>query len=297
MVCCSLYASHMLHFPDICTYNVSYKQLHISLQNSPQIQHLNVSSSTSINSGPGGNATNCGSGATTPGVGTGTASGVTPITTSASLSPSPVSSVPPSPSICSKNLLKELTVTSSGGKPQSLTQRIKFLQSHLAHAPMPSITSKRRQLLSIEEAWNLPISAEMSSRQQQQSVQANQQRHFQKGGYNQVSIVQILSAYEREKLYKVLVVHSSFFSNFLIFLEIANYILQFIWFLHRFKFRKDLQISPNKYILPGLMSCSERKPHCIRSNVCLLFCDLHLGKYRTCRGLPPMLTENFSNMH
>ncbi|XP_037903545.1 histone demethylase UTY isoform X2 [Hermetia illucens] len=155
--------------------------------NSPQIQHLNVSSSTSINSGPGGNATNCGSGATTPGVGTGTASGVTPITTSASLSPSPVSSVPPSPSICSKNLLKELTVTSSGGKPQSLTQRIKFLQSHLAHAPMPSITSKRRQLLSIEEAWNLPISAEMSSRQQQQSVQANQQRHFQKGGYNQPS--------------------------------------------------------------------------------------------------------------
>lgn len=29
----------------------------------------------------------------------------------------------------------------------------------------------RRQLLSIEEAWNLPISAEMSSRQQQQSNQ------------------------------------------------------------------------------------------------------------------------------
>lgn len=32
---------------------------------------------------------------------------------------------------------------------------------------MPSITSKRRQLCSIEEAWNLPISLEMSSRQQQ----------------------------------------------------------------------------------------------------------------------------------
>lgn len=29
---------------------------------------------------------------------------------------------------------------------------------------------RRRQLLSIEEAWNLPISAEMSSRQQQQQT-------------------------------------------------------------------------------------------------------------------------------
>ncbi|XP_058124387.1 histone demethylase UTY [Anopheles coustani] len=61
----------------------------------------------------------------------------------------------------------------------SLTQRIKFLQQHLGNAPMPSITSKRRQLPSIEEAWNLPISNEMSSRQQQ-SAQA-QQRQFQKG--------------------------------------------------------------------------------------------------------------------
>ncbi|KXJ80760.1 hypothetical protein RP20_CCG023731 [Aedes albopictus] len=67
-----------------------------------------------------------------------------------------------------------------GAKPQSLAQRIKFLQQHLAHAPMPSITSKRRQLPSIEEAWNLPISNEMSSRQQQQAAQA-QQRQFQKG--------------------------------------------------------------------------------------------------------------------
>lgn len=57
--------------------------------------------------------------------------------------------------------------TSPNSKPQSLTQRIKFLQQNLAHAPMPSITSKRRQLPSIEEAWNLPISNEMSSRQQQ----------------------------------------------------------------------------------------------------------------------------------
>lgn len=82
-----------------------------------------------------------------------------------------------------KNLLKDSTITTSGGKPQNLSQRIKFLQSQLAHAPMPSITSKRRQLPSIEEAWNLPISAEMSSRQQQ-SAQANQQRSIAKGAYN-----------------------------------------------------------------------------------------------------------------
>jgi histone demethylase len=41
---------------------------------------------------------------------------------------------------------------------------------------MPSITSKRRQLPSIEEAWNLPISNEMSSRQQQNQ----RQQQFQK---------------------------------------------------------------------------------------------------------------------
>ncbi|KAL1121992.1 hypothetical protein AAG570_003400, partial [Ranatra chinensis] len=65
----------------------------------------------------------------------------------------------------------------SGMNP-NLTQRIQFLQTHLGNAPMPSITSKRRQLPSIEEAWNLPISAEMSSRQQQQQQQQsnNQQR-------------------------------------------------------------------------------------------------------------------------
>ncbi|XP_065357101.1 lysine-specific demethylase 6A isoform X2 [Calliphora vicina] len=54
---------------------------------------------------------------------------------------------------------------------KGLEQRIKFLESQLVQAPMPSITSKRRQLCSIEEAWNLPISLEMSSRQQQQQLQ------------------------------------------------------------------------------------------------------------------------------
>lgn len=62
--------------------------------------------------------------------------------------------------------LSKLSLASSN--PQ-LTQRINFLHNHLSNAPMPSFTSQRRQLLSIEEAWNLPISAEMSSRQQQNS--------------------------------------------------------------------------------------------------------------------------------
>ncbi|GLH15815.1 Uncharacterized protein GBIM_20243 [Gryllus bimaculatus] len=74
----------------------------------------------------------------------------------------------------------------SGGMNPNLSQRIKFLQSQLASAPMPSITSKRRTLPSIEEAWNLPISAEMTSRQQQQQQNSTiiQQRNagtFQKG--------------------------------------------------------------------------------------------------------------------
>ncbi|XP_073957966.1 utx histone demethylase isoform X1 [Choristoneura fumiferana] len=46
----------------------------------------------------------------------------------------------------------------------ALRQRLVFLKAQLAQAPMPSVTGKRRQLPSIEEAWNLPISAEMSSR-------------------------------------------------------------------------------------------------------------------------------------
>lgn len=53
------------------------------------------------------------------------------------------------------------------GLSKGLSQRIKFLEVQLSQAPLPSITSKRRQLCSIEEAWNLPISLEMNSRQQQ----------------------------------------------------------------------------------------------------------------------------------
>ena len=56
----------------------------------------------------------------------------------------------------------------------------------LANAPMPSVTNKPRQLLSIEEAWNLPVTTDMSSRQQggsgggqQNAAQAPQQRQPQ----------------------------------------------------------------------------------------------------------------------
>lgn len=86
------------------------------------------------------------------------------------------------------NISKDPTPNAVNGDSvkENLAERVKFLQNKLAHAPMPSITSKRRQLPSIEEAWNLPISAEMSSRQQQ-SVQSNQQRAYAKT-YNNVSI-------------------------------------------------------------------------------------------------------------
>lgn len=84
------------------------------------------------------------------------------------------------------NILKDTAAAANANTAnESLAQRVKFLQTKLAHAPMPSITSKRRQLPSIEEAWNLPISAEMSSRQQQ-TAQNNQQRAYAKS-YNHVS--------------------------------------------------------------------------------------------------------------
>jgi len=69
---------------------------------------------------------------------------------------------------------------------KGLAQRVKFLESQLSQAPLPSITSKRRQLCSIEEAWNLPISLEINSRQQQQTVQM-QQRQFAKNPSVQVN--------------------------------------------------------------------------------------------------------------
>ncbi|KAK9746028.1 JmjC domain, hydroxylase [Popillia japonica] len=87
------------------------------------------------------------------------------------------------PAITSKST--RLVLPSTGMNP-NLTQRINFLQTHLSNGPMPSITNTRRTLLSIEEAWNLPISAEMSSRQQQQNSQQSRtgSQGFQKT-YNQ----------------------------------------------------------------------------------------------------------------
>lgn len=71
----------------------------------------------------------------------------------------------------------------------NLASRIKFLQTQLANAPMPSVPSKPRQLPTIEEAWNLPISAEMTSRQNaaNNQQQARAMHHsgpqYQKAGH------------------------------------------------------------------------------------------------------------------
>ncbi|KAH8400492.1 hypothetical protein KR222_001761, partial [Zaprionus bogoriensis] len=65
---------------------------------------------------------------------------------------------------------------STTGLSKGLAQRVKYLETQLSHSPLPSVTSKRRQLCSIEEAWNLPISLEINSRQQQQTVQMHQRQ-------------------------------------------------------------------------------------------------------------------------
>ena len=50
----------------------------------------------------------------------------------------------------------------------SLSQRIKYLKTQMSSAPPPAVpTNKPRQLPSVEEAWNLPISNEMTNRQNQ----------------------------------------------------------------------------------------------------------------------------------
>ncbi|XP_065089982.1 lysine-specific demethylase 6A-like isoform X2 [Ochlerotatus camptorhynchus] len=147
-------------------------------QQSTVVSALSTASSANAGATTTTTTTTTGVNATTPtaSIGSGSAATTpTTVTASSSLSSSAVAVGRTGTS------LTDSAVTASGGvKPQSLAQRIKFLQQHLAHAPMPSITSKRRQLPSIEEAWNLPISNEMSSRQQQQAAQA-QQRQFQKG--------------------------------------------------------------------------------------------------------------------
>ncbi|XP_021701532.1 histone demethylase UTY isoform X2 [Aedes aegypti] len=136
-------------------------------------------STASCATNAGTTPTNTSIASTGSGTGTATATPVTP-TTPSSAAPSASAVAISGGRSGGTSLTDSASAGSGGAKPQSLAQRIKFLQQHLAHAPMPSITSKRRQLPSIEEAWNLPISNEMSSRQQQQAAQA-QQRQFQKG--------------------------------------------------------------------------------------------------------------------
>ncbi|XP_037787961.1 uncharacterized protein LOC119583508 isoform X2 [Penaeus monodon] len=69
-----------------------------------------------------------------------------------------------------------MNATRGSNKPvnPNLAPRIKFLQQQLANAPMPSVT-KPRQLMSIEEAWNLPVTTDMSNRQQGQGQGQGQQ--------------------------------------------------------------------------------------------------------------------------
>ncbi|KAL7299718.1 hypothetical protein TKK_0007470 [Trichogramma kaykai] len=74
-------------------------------------------------------------------------------------------------------------LVSCGAPNPSLLQRINYLQSSLRDAPMPSVATKRRTLPSIEEAWNMPISAELSSRQQQMQQQ-QQNIKYAAGGAN-----------------------------------------------------------------------------------------------------------------
>lgn len=64
---------------------------------------------------------------------------------------------------------------------------MKYLETQLSQSPLPSVTSKRRQLCSIEEAWNLPISLEINSRQQQQTVQMHHRQFGKTSSVQQVS--------------------------------------------------------------------------------------------------------------
>lgn len=157
LFCCVLTPQQIIHIV------FSFYFSHLGRQQiSDQIQNLTVSSTTSNS----GNQQSTGS--------------------SSSAKSSEKHSAASSNNLNLTNILKDTAAAANANTAnESLAQRVKFLQTKLAHAPMPSITSKRRQLPSIEEAWNLPISAEMSSRQQQ-TAQNNQQRAYAKN-YNHVS--------------------------------------------------------------------------------------------------------------
>eukprot|EP00095_Tigriopus_kingsejongensis_P008079 maker-scaffold1604_size34042-snap-gene-0.11 protein:Tk08079 transcript:maker-scaffold1604_size34042-snap-gene-0.11-mRNA-1 annotation:"lysine-specific demethylase 6a isoform x1" len=56
-------------------------------------------------------------------------------------------------------------VTKLKNPSPNLHQRIKYLKTQLSNAPPPTHSLKSRQLPSVEEAWNLPVSNEMAGRQ------------------------------------------------------------------------------------------------------------------------------------
>ena len=56
----------------------------------------------------------------------------------------------------------------------NLLSRIRFISKHMANAPPQQNSTKGRQLPVIEEAWNLPITAEMTARQLNQQRQQQQ---------------------------------------------------------------------------------------------------------------------------
>ncbi|KAL4656837.1 lysine-specific demethylase 6A isoform X2 [Arapaima gigas] len=57
------------------------------------------------------------------------------------------------------------TRSKSCSNSAALTARIKYLQAQLCNPPQSSLPSKSKMLPSIEEAWSLPIPAELTSRQ------------------------------------------------------------------------------------------------------------------------------------
>ena len=61
---------------------------------------------------------------------------------------------------CYNNATRNRTVN------PSLHQRIKYLKTQMAQAPPPAAPGKQRSLPTVEDAWNLPISNEMTNRAQ-----------------------------------------------------------------------------------------------------------------------------------
>ncbi|KAL3847276.1 hypothetical protein ACJMK2_018196, partial [Sinanodonta woodiana] len=76
--------------------------------------------------------------------------------------------------------------TKGGHISSSLTTKIKFLQEHLANIPMHHLQNKPKTLPSIEEAWALPIPAELTSRQGSNIPQYQQKSPLMPGPHHSV---------------------------------------------------------------------------------------------------------------